>query len=590
MKIRLLVILLLGSLSGYSQSNVGWFYGSTDGSESIDLKLGNRGSGDVSFQFRTSYVNGQAYMFPRSGAWGNWTTWQRGSSIGIKNILKFGGSDALGHYFTLYDKNDGATSNILLHANGKSYFNGGNFGIGTTDPSHLLSLKNGSFELYGSGENSGTFNANHYGAIHLYADGNGSKFEGARIEGLRRGAANDQSMSMSFFVNLGSDLQEVMRLNNNGNVGIGTTDPHNRQHIVASSDNDGLLIERDHSDDHTYSGILFKNVYNDEDLYKKGALYFEKTSGSGRGKFHFALEGTNDNSNVDITDAVMSINYDGNVGIGTTDPTSLLTLGNTTATMLSTSGISLGKYQNSIELLHSEFENGFGSKIYGTVDGGGITSMRFAVRGNATTWTDAMYIQAGSTGTGNVGIGTNSPKELLHVNGNYYGLGHIFLHAYEGDGSSGTAYLQARDKSGTSSINMQFRTQNNGSFSNVMRLTSDGKVGIGTTNPTQMLEVAGTIRSREVKVEVAAGTGPDYVFEPDYDLRTLAETKEYIEENKHLPEIPSAREMEANGIDIGEINMLLLKKIEEMTLHQIELMEKLEAQQKRIADLEKKVK
>ena len=69
---------------------------------------------------------------------------------------------------------------------------------------------------------------------------------------------------------------------------------------------------------------------------------------------------------------------------------------------------------------------------------------------------------------------------------------------------------------------------------------------------------------------------PDYVFEEDYNLRTLEATKAYIEENKHLPEIPSAAEMEANGIDLGDMNMRLLKKIEELTLYQIELLERIE--------------
>lgn len=104
------------------------------------------------------------------------------------------------------------------------------------------------------------------------------------------------------------------------------------------------------------------------------------------------------------------------------------------------------------------------------------------------------------------------------------------------------------------------------------------------------LGVDGKIRAEEVKVEII--NGPDYVFEPDYELRTLQETKEYVSENKHLPEIPSAKEMEANGIDLGDMNMRLLKKIEELTLYQIELLdrlEKLETENARIDELEKKL-
>ena len=101
-----------------------------------------------------------------------------------------------------------------------------------------------------------------------------------------------------------------------------------------------------------------------------------------------------------------------------------------------------------------------------------------------------------------------------------------------------------------------------------MVLKENGNLGIGTTNPSNRLEVNGTIRSKEVKVE--ASPWPDYVFEEDYDLRSLEETEAYIKENKHLPEIPSAKEMEVNGVELGEMNMLLLKKVEELTLYLIQ--------------------
>ena len=108
-------------------------------------------------------------------------------------------------------------------------------------------------------------------------------------------------------------------------------------------------------------------------------------------------------------------------------------------------------------------------------------------------------------------------------------------------------------------------------------------MGIGIEDPNSKLVVDGKINSEEVNVEII--NGPDYVFEPDYDLRTLEETKAYIAQYKHLPEIPSAKEMEANGVDLGEMNMLLLKKIEELTLHQIQLLERLEQAEKELSDL-----
>lgn len=108
-----------------------------------------------------------------------------------------------------------------------------------------------------------------------------------------------------------------------------------------------------------------------------------------------------------------------------------------------------------------------------------------------------------------------------------------------------------------------------------MIMDADGNVGIGTVSPISKLSVNGDIRSTEVIVKANIDV-PDYVFAPDYKLRTLKETKQFITENQHLPEIPSAKEMEANGMELGVMNLKLLKKIEELTLHQIELLERLE--------------
>ena len=96
----------------------------------------------------------------------------------------------------------------------------------------------------------------------------------------------------------------------------------------------------------------------------------------------------------------------------------------------------------------------------------------------------------------------------------------------------------------------------------------NGNVGIGTPNATSMLTVAGDIRAREVRVDVNAGA--DFVFEPDYNLRPLAEVEQFIIENRHLPDIAPARCMVENGVDVGEFQIQLLQKIEELTLYIIE--------------------
>jgi len=103
-----------------------------------------------------------------------------------------------------------------------------------------------------------------------------------------------------------------------------------------------------------------------------------------------------------------------------------------------------------------------------------------------------------------------------------------------------------------------------------------GNVGIGTANPTEKLSVKGNIRAHEIKVETA--NWPDYVFENSYKVLSLPELEDYIKINKHLPEMPSAEKAEKEGVDLGEMNKLLLKKIEELTLHVIELDRKLDQQ------------
>ncbi|RYE48593.1 MAG: hypothetical protein EOP48_21100, partial [Sphingobacteriales bacterium] len=98
-----------------------------------------------------------------------------------------------------------------------------------------------------------------------------------------------------------------------------------------------------------------------------------------------------------------------------------------------------------------------------------------------------------------------------------------------------------------------------------IKAIENGNVGIGTAFPTEKLSVKGKIRAQEIKVDNA--NWPDWVFKADYKLASLAETEKHIKEKGYLPGIPSAEEVENNGISIGEMNAKLLLKIEEITLH-----------------------
>ncbi|EFK58568.1 hypothetical protein U0038_06455 [Sphingobacterium spiritivorum] len=114
-----------------------------------------------------------------------------------------------------------------------------------------------------------------------------------------------------------------------------------------------------------------------------------------------------------------------------------------------------------------------------------------------------------------------------------------------------------------------------------------GNIGIGKRDATEKLEVNGNIRAKEIKVETA--NWPDYVFEEDYKLTPLAEVETFIKANKHLPEVPSAREIEEDGLSLGEMNKLMMKKIEELTLHLIEKEKRHEILSQRVHMLIEKV-
>jgi hypothetical protein len=121
-----------------------------------------------------------------------------------------------------------------------------------------------------------------------------------------------------------------------------------------------------------------------------------------------------------------------------------------------------------------------------------------------------------------------------------------------------------------------------------MVILGDGSVGIGTANPTYTLDVNGTIRANEVKVCLPGGC--DFVFKSDYKLMDLNALEKFIKTNQHLPEIAPEKEMVENGVNMKELQMKLLQKIEELTLYTIEQNKKIEKQNEKILDMENEMK
>lgn len=100
-----------------------------------------------------------------------------------------------------------------------------------------------------------------------------------------------------------------------------------------------------------------------------------------------------------------------------------------------------------------------------------------------------------------------------------------------------------------------------------MVIRSNGRIGIGTTNPQHLLSVNGVVGAKDVIVTNSGWS--DYVFKPDYELMPLSKVDRFIQEHRHLPDIPSEAEVKAQGVSVGEMQAKLLAKIEELTLHLI---------------------
>ena len=109
--------------------------------------------------------------------------------------------------------------------------------------------------------------------------------------------------------------------------------------------------------------------------------------------------------------------------------------------------------------------------------------------------------------------------------------------------------------------------QTNTSSAPALVVTPAGNVGIGIASPQNSLSVGGSIQAKQI---IVTATPADYVFDPKYRLQPLSEVASYVKTNRHLPGIPSGKEVEAKGVSLGDMQSKLLAKVEELTLHMIQ--------------------
>ena len=192
----------------------------------------------------------------------------------------------------------------------------------------------------------------------------------------------------------------------------------------------------------------------------------------------------------------------------------------------------------------------------------------------------------------NVGVGTTNPAEKLHVregnlrvdSGEYQSWGPIILHpdvddngddriSFRNSGNDETGWV----KDGVLKMNTAVRVGAGASYQSSGELVlqpdsdnagNDDAISFRNSNGDEKTRVQdGTITTDRVVLNV--GSFPDYVFAEDYKLMPLNEVAAYIKENKHLPNVPSEAEVVANGMSVGQINTILVEKVEELTLHTI---------------------
>lgn len=196
-----------------------------------------------------------------------------------------------------------------------------------------------------------------------------------------------------------------------------------------------------------------------------------------------------------------------------------------------------------------------------------------------------MFVGLNGSYAGRVGIGTVFPESALDVVGDAKLSGDFRLANSKGIGWNTPGKYGAIVNT---DANLLFYT-GTAAYNERLRIEANGNVAIGTATNSKnyKLAVEGTIGARRLKVTQESWA--DYVFDSAYRLPSLREVEHFIQQNKHLPEVPSAAVVKEEGLDVGNNQALLLKKIEELTLYIIEQNKKMEKLEQQVATLQQKL-
>lgn len=372
---------------------------------------------------------------------------------------------------------------------------------------------------------------------------------------------------------------ERLRISGNGNIGIGTNNPTEKLHIVGNgkvtggfniSGNVGIgTLTPTEKLSVTGNAKISDNLFVDKKLRVQGSLRIDSLGGTG-----FKLDSMSNKSF-----KLLIVDEQGNVVANSPEHDQS------------------GEEDDPLALCENSFIPWFtnGNKIYGNerFNFGTCTNRPINfITNSQQRMTLSNY--------GNLGINTENPKQKLHVNGNLLisGVNSSLFFGEEtvpaGFGSyNGQWGIEYEDAAGGLNFWKPSGSNHFGNF--FLFIKDDGNVGIGTnlaTNPNNYkLAVNGIIGAREVMVEVdkPVESWPDYVFKKNYKLTSLKDLENYISQYNHLPDVPSSNDISENGLKLGEMNALLLKKVEELTLYIIEMNKQMELFKKQNEELQNKV-